>query len=86
MKNNTFSQHHAGRWFGRGYVNTVQKANSMRVKLFCLLTSAMAMTPTHLTAQVFTTLYSFPAADPNSYANAAGAFPMGELILSGNTL
>jgi uncharacterized repeat protein (TIGR03803 family) len=66
-------------------MNTVEKANSMRIKLFCLLTSALAMMATHLMAQVFTTLYSFPAADTNS-ANAVGAFPMGDVILSGNTL
>ncbi len=67
-------------------MKNMEMTNAMRIKLLCLATSAMAMTATHLTAQVFTTLYSFAPADPNSYANAGGAFPMGELILSGNTL
>jgi len=44
------------------------------------------MTATPATAQVFTTLYSFPPSGGDPYANVGGAFPEGELVLSGNTL
>ncbi len=53
--------------------------NAMRLKLFCLATSAMAMTAAHLTAQVFTTLHSFTG-------GSDGANPCAGLVLSGNTL
>jgi uncharacterized repeat protein (TIGR03803 family) len=67
-------------------MKNMKMTNAMRIKLFCLATSAMAMTATHLTAQVFTTLHSFPACGDYPYTNVGGAFPTGELILSGNTL
>jgi uncharacterized repeat protein (TIGR03803 family) len=67
-------------------MKNMKMTNAMRIKLLCLATSAMAMTATHLTAQVFTTLHSFPECGGDPYANVGGAFPMGELILSGNTL
>ena len=52
---------------------------AMRMKLFCLATSAMVMTAANLTAQVFTTLHSFTG-------GSDGANPDAALILSGNTL
>ncbi|HUD47523.1 MAG TPA: choice-of-anchor tandem repeat GloVer-containing protein [Candidatus Baltobacteraceae bacterium] len=58
----------------------------MRMKLFCLITCAMAMTATHLTAQTFTTLYDFTSAPAPDYTNNDGASPASGLILSGNTL
>jgi uncharacterized repeat protein (TIGR03803 family) len=64
----------------------MKMTNAMRAKLLCLAASAMAMTAAHLTAQVFTTLHSFPAYSGDTYANVGGALPMGELILSGNTI
>jgi uncharacterized repeat protein (TIGR03803 family) len=67
-------------------LKNMKMTNAMRMKLFCLATSAMAMTATHLTGQVFTTLHSFPACSGDTYANVGGAFPTGELILSSNTL
>src|SRR5260370_1258795 len=39
-----------------------------------------------VTAQTFTTLYSFSATDPNTLANSDGAVPFAGLILSSNTL
>ena len=51
-----------------------------------LLLLTLAMTVTHLTAQVFTTLHSFTALSvPNYGTNSDGVSPNG-LILSGNTL
>ena len=67
-------------------MKNMKMTNAMRIKLLCLATSAMAMTVTHLTAQVFTTLHNFPACGDYPYVNVGGAFPTGELILSGNTL
>jgi uncharacterized repeat protein (TIGR03803 family) len=57
----------------------MKMTNAMRMKLFCLATFAMAMTATHLTAQVFTTLHSFTG-------GSDGSNPFGRLMLSGNTL
>jgi len=57
----------------------MKMTNAMRMKLFILATSAMAMTAAHLTAQVFTTLHTFTG-------GSDGANPYGSLILSGNTL
>ena len=48
----------------------------MKIKLFCLITWAVATTAAHLTAQSFTTLYSFTG-------GSDGAGPNG-LVLSGN--
>jgi hypothetical protein len=39
-----------------------------------------------LTAQTFTTLYSFTATSGSSFTNSDGASPAAELISSGNTL
>jgi len=60
-------------------MNTIKNANSVKMTLFCLATWAMAMTATDLTAQIFTTLYSFDG-------SSDGAYPWDALILSGNTL
>ena len=58
----------------------------MIMKLICLATWATAITATHLTAQTFTTLYSFTT-DGNFGANSDGANPyFAGVILSGNTL
>jgi uncharacterized repeat protein (TIGR03803 family) len=51
----------------------------MKMKLFCLATSAMAIVAANLGAQTFTTLYSFTGGND-------GANPYAGLILSGNTL
>jgi len=59
--------------------------NSIKTKLFCLITWVMAMTAAHLTAQTFTVLHNF-AADSNYGPNSGGAGPLGGLISSGNTL
>jgi uncharacterized repeat protein (TIGR03803 family) len=82
MKNNNSSKHHPACGFGKAYTNTVKTTNSVKMNLFCVVTWAMAMTATELTAQVFTTLHSFPT---NS-VNGDGANPYAGLILAGNTL
>ncbi len=51
----------------------------MKMKRFCLITWAMAATAAHLTAQSFTTLYSFTD-------GSDGGFPGTGLVLSGKTL
>ena len=54
---------------------------------FIVLTCGAALLLTSgLNAQTFTTLRSFTATDPNTYANSDGANPVAGLILSGNTL
>ena len=67
-------------------MNTIKNKHSMIMKLICLATWATAITATHLTAQTFTTLYSFTT-DGNFGANSDGANPyFAGVILSGNTL
>jgi uncharacterized repeat protein (TIGR03803 family) len=56
------------------------------MKLFCLATWAMAMTATELTAQTFTTVFSFPETNGPGYKNHYGAYPCDRLIMSGKTL
>jgi uncharacterized repeat protein (TIGR03803 family) len=55
-----------------------QKANPMRMKLFCLATWAMSMTAANLHAQTTSVLHGFTGAE--------GGFPAAVMILSSNTL
>ena len=48
--------------------------------------AATLLLTSRLRAQTFTTLHSFTAINPNTYANSDGANPVAGLILSGNTL
>jgi uncharacterized repeat protein (TIGR03803 family) len=79
MKINNYSNRRAGRQFGKAYMNTTKKPNTMKMKLFCFTIGAIAMTAAHLTAQTFTILHSFTG-------GSDGAYPVGGLVLSGNTL
>jgi uncharacterized repeat protein (TIGR03803 family) len=65
-------------------MNTIKKANSMKIKLFRLVAWAMVMTAPHLTAQTYTILHPFTALTNST--NSDGAIPFAGLVLSGNTL
>src|SRR5580698_4838918 len=79
MKNNAFSQRYSGRRLGQGYMSINKLTQSVKMKLLCLATLAMAMTSAQLAAQTFTTLHSF-----NGSSNEG--FPWDSLILSGKSL
>jgi hypothetical protein len=60
-------------------MNTIKKANSMKMKLCCLMCWAMLMTAAHLPAQIYTLLHTFTADTIGT--NSDGALPEAASLL-----